>query len=60
MSVDILCGKRQKIRMNPQSCGGRGRASTGEIFVSLKASMGMLAADGDESAMAALFLCESA
>ena len=32
---------------------------TGEICVSSKASMGMLAADGDESAMSALFLCES-
>jgi hypothetical protein len=33
---------------------------TGEICVSSKASIGMLAADGDESAMSALFLCESA
>ena len=52
MSVAILCGKMVKERnRNVSGVMRRQRKSefvTAEMFASLKAAMGMLAADGDE------------
>ena len=51
-------GERKKLQCIWGHAVAEGEFAAGEMCVSLKAAMGMSVADGDESAMVALF-CES-
>ena len=51
-------GERKKLQCIWGCAVAEGEFATGEMCISLKAAMGMPAADGDKSAMVALF-CKS-